>query len=102
MSDDWNSSDYSGAQTNASSAEPYSGGKGLLKKKMEKRKKADAGSASSSGEDIQSSAKAIASFKRGTRRVPKTGIYKLHSGEAVLNRSQAKSYRKRSSRRGSK
>jgi hypothetical protein len=41
-------------------------------------------------------------LKRGTRRVPKTGIYKLHSGEAVLNRRQAKAYRKRAPKRRSK
>ncbi len=32
-------------------------------------------------------------YKKGTKRVPKTGIAKLHKGEAVLNKSEAKRYR---------
>ena len=32
-------------------------------------------------------------YKKGTRRVPKTGKAKLHKGEAVLNKKQAKKYR---------
>jgi len=35
----------------------------------------------------------VTSYKKGTKFVKKTGIAKLHKGEAVLNKSQAKHYR---------
>jgi len=39
--------------------------------------------------------KLAASYKRGTKRVPKTGIARLHKGEAVLSKREAKKYRAR-------
>jgi hypothetical protein len=33
------------------------------------------------------------SYKKGTKRVPKSGVAKLHKGEAVLNKKQAKKFR---------
>lgn len=38
--------------------------------------------------------KRIKSYRRGTKMVPKTGLAKLHKGEAVLPVSEAKRYRK--------
>jgi len=35
------------------------------------------------------------SYKKGTKKVPKTGVAKLHKGEAVLNKKQAKKFRSR-------
>jgi len=35
------------------------------------------------------------SYKKGTKRVPKSGVAKLHKGEAVLNKKAAKKYRTR-------
>jgi len=40
----------------------------------------------------------MASFKRGGK-VKKTGPAKLHKGERVLNKKEAKKYRKRSKRK---
>ena len=35
----------------------------------------------------------LKSYKKGTDRVPKTGAYKLHEDEAVLNKAKAEKYR---------
>jgi hypothetical protein len=35
------------------------------------------------------------SYKKGTKKVAKTGVAKLHKGEAVLNKKQAKKFRTR-------
>jgi len=35
------------------------------------------------------------SYKKGTKRVSKSGVAKLHKGEAVLNKKQAKKFRTR-------
>lgn len=43
----------------------------------------------------------IRSFKKGTRRVPKTGVYKLHKNEAVLNPKQAARMRRAHAAMGS-
>ena len=46
---------------------------------------------SQSGEkriDTSSYTKPLGSYKKGTKRVPKTGTYKLHKGEAVLTKKQ--------------
>lgn len=37
--------------------------------------------------------KRVKSYKKGTKMVPKTGLAKLHKGEAVLNKKQAQKYR---------
>lgn len=37
--------------------------------------------------------KRLKSYKKGTKKVPKSGPAKLHKGEAVLSKSQAKKYR---------
>jgi hypothetical protein len=47
-------------------------------------------------------AQAKGSGKRGIRKVPKTGLYKLHRDEAVLTVKQAKQYRKRARKRSTK
>ena len=38
--------------------------------------------------DTSSYTKPLGSYKKGTKRVPKTGTYKLHKGEAVLTKKQ--------------
>jgi hypothetical protein len=38
-------------------------------------------------------AKAIPSYKKGVKYVPKTGVAKLHKGEAILDKKQASTYR---------
>jgi Family of unknown function (DUF6496) len=62
---------------------------GLAKELMDPKKKKGLppGAADAAGE-----AK-TPSYKKGTKRVPKTGVAKLHKGEAVLNKAQAKRYR---------
>lgn len=35
----------------------------------------------------------LGSFKKGTKRVPKTGLYKVHEGEQVLNKDDAEDMR---------
>ena len=37
--------------------------------------------------------KPLGSFKKGTDRVPKTGVYKVHAGEQVLNKDDAQDMR---------
>lgn len=45
--------------------------------------------------DTSSMTKPLGSLKQGTPRVPKTGLYKLHKDEAVLNKKDATTMRDR-------
>ena len=77
------------------------GGHGKLGDKL-KNKSRDKAAASSKSDQTMSDPSedsVMGSFKRGGP-VKRTGAYKLHAGERVLNRKQAKKYggRKRSSK----
>ena len=67
---------------------------GKKKKKHRGRKDDDGGQ--------EATGMGLGSFKTGTPRVRKTGPYKLHAGEAVLNKRQATKMRRARVKRSGK
>lgn len=94
MSADYSSPDYSGLVQASQSAQPVSGGKGLLKKKLDKSKQ-DKKAIGQTTHDVATSSSNDTgdSYKRGGK-VKRTGLAKVHRGERVLTAKQAKRYRK--------
>src|SRR6267142_1924752 len=72
---------------------------GLSKELMGSGKKDDKGPPDA---DAKHPSGGAPSYKKGTKRVPKTGMAELHKDEAVLNKGEAKRYRAAGLAMGSK
>lgn len=78
--------DYGNMVPNPSSAEPVSSGKkGILERYLSSRRSKKSSSGSNGGDNSSD----VDSYKRGGK-VRKTGLARLHEGEVVLTKTQAR------------